>query len=91
MATLGTLPPGIPAARELLEAGSLWQLTAPLNLYSRAQGAGLATQAAAGRVLQLRDGARSGAPGESRRVCGSDCWRTATPAGSSRTSCWATP
>ncbi|QPN61209.1 C40 family peptidase [Synechococcus sp. CBW1002] len=68
MATLSTLPTGSPAARELLEAGSLWQLTAPLNLYSRAHGAGLATQAAAGRVLQLRDGTRAGAPGEAARL-----------------------
>jgi hypothetical protein len=41
------------AAAELLQPGSIWQLECPLNLYSRAGGNGLATQAAAGRRLQV--------------------------------------
>jgi len=41
------------AAAELLQPGSIWQLECPLNLYSRAGGSGLATQAAAGRRLQV--------------------------------------
>jgi hypothetical protein len=41
------------AALELLQPGSVWQLEWPLNLYSRAGGRGLATQAAAGRCLQV--------------------------------------
>ena len=42
-----------PAAPELLTAGSCWQLLAPLDLYSRPGGSGLATQAAAGRCLRI--------------------------------------
>jgi len=41
------------AALELLQPGSIWQLEWPLNLYSRAGGRGLATQAAAGRSLAV--------------------------------------
>jgi hypothetical protein len=41
------------AALELLKPGSIWQLEWPLNLYSRAGGRGLATQAAAGRHVQV--------------------------------------
>jgi cell wall-associated NlpC family hydrolase len=41
------------AALELLQPGSIWQLEWPLNLYSRAGGRGLATQAAAGRCLEV--------------------------------------
>ena len=41
------------AALELLEPGSIWQLEWPLNLYSRAGGSGLATQAATGRCVQV--------------------------------------
>ena len=49
----GALPADMPAARELLHPGSIWRLQRPLDLYSRPRGAGLATQAAAGRVLQV--------------------------------------
>jgi len=45
---LGTL-----AAVELLHAGTVWELLRPLNGYSRPSGQGLATQAWAGRQLQL--------------------------------------
>ena len=55
MATLGRLAEGTPLAPELAQAGSIWRLSAPLDLYSHWRGAGLATQAAAGRVLQLLD------------------------------------
>ena len=53
MARLGSLAPGTPAALELLQPGSLWRLAAPINLYSRLGGSGLATQAAAGRCLEV--------------------------------------
>jgi len=46
-------PAGTAAAPELLRPGSIWRLERPLNLFSRPKGAGLATQAAAGRVLQV--------------------------------------
>lgn len=49
----GALPPGTPAALELLRPGRSWRLERPLDLYSRPRGLGLATQAAAGRVLQV--------------------------------------
>lgn len=55
MATLG-LASNDHAAPELLTTGSCWQLLAPLDLYSRPRGRGLATQAAAGRALQLESG-----------------------------------
>jgi hypothetical protein len=41
------------AALELLQPGSVWRLEWPLNLYSRAGGSGLATQASSGRFLQV--------------------------------------
>ncbi len=44
---------GSPVAVELLRPGSIWQLRAPLNLHARPHGEGLATQAAAGRRLQV--------------------------------------
>ena len=54
---LGRSGDGAPlAALELLEAGGIWRLEGPVNLYSRAQGRGLASQAAAGRCLQLLEG-----------------------------------
>ena len=53
MARLGSLAPGTPAALELLHPGRLWRLGGSLDLYSRPRGPGLATQAAAGRVLEL--------------------------------------
>ena len=53
MATLGRLAEGTPLAPELVRAGSVWRLSAPLDLFSHWRGPGLATQAAAGRLLQL--------------------------------------
>jgi hypothetical protein len=47
----GSLPPGTPAALELLLPGSSWRLERSLDLFSRPRGDGLATQAAAGRHL----------------------------------------
>jgi hypothetical protein len=47
------LPAGTEVAVEFLQQGSIWQLRKPLDLYSREQGTGLATQAAPGRHLQL--------------------------------------
>ncbi|MEB3202658.1 MAG: NlpC/P60 family protein [Synechococcus sp.] len=47
------LASGIPAAPEWLQLGTIWSLTAPLNLYSQSKGMGLATQAWAGRHLQI--------------------------------------
>lgn len=49
------LPEGTVAAPELLLPGSVWQLQHPLNLYSSSRRLGLATQAAAGRVLLVND------------------------------------
>ncbi|MCP9791371.1 C40 family peptidase [Vulcanococcus limneticus Candia 3F8] len=59
---VASLGPGQPAAPELLRPGSRWRLAAPLDLRSSPRGAGLATQAAAGRCLQVLQ-----APGD----CGS--------------------
>lgn len=53
METLGRLAEGTPLALELAHPGSCWRLSAPLDLYSHWRGPGLATQAAAGRRLQL--------------------------------------
>jgi len=65
MPRLGTQPrgdrqeaqglPGIPVAPELLVRGSCWQLLGRLDGYSRPNGQGLATQAAAGRHLEVLD------------------------------------
>ena len=44
---------GTPAAPELLAPGSTWRLEAPLDLFSRPTGSGLATQAAPGRNLRI--------------------------------------
>ena len=52
----GAPPLGTPAAPELLRPGTCWRLQGGLNLYSRARGTGLATQAAPGRVLRILDG-----------------------------------
>jgi len=41
------------AATELLQPGTVWQLRAPINGYSRPQGWGLATQAWPGRHLRV--------------------------------------
>jgi hypothetical protein len=43
----------MPVAAELLQPGSIWELRAALNLHARPGGSGLATQAAAGRRLQV--------------------------------------
>ena len=53
MQTLGRLAEGTPFAFELARPGSCWRLSAPLDLHSHWRGPGLATQAAAGRRLQL--------------------------------------
>jgi hypothetical protein len=47
------LAEGTPVALELLSSGSCWRLDAPLDLHSHWRGPGLATQAAAGRCLQV--------------------------------------
>ncbi|PZV06268.1 MULTISPECIES: C40 family peptidase [unclassified Synechococcus] len=69
MQRLGTQPqgdrgedlptPGTPAAPDLLLGGSCWRLTAELDGYSGARGQGLATQASAGRRLQVLEPAGS--------------------------------
>ena len=53
MGRLGRLTEGTPVALELLSTGSCWRLDAPLDLHSHWRGPGLATQAAAGRCLQV--------------------------------------
>lgn len=65
MTTLGTpqslpLAEGTAAAPELLLPGSIWRLEAPLDLFSRPQGSGLATQAAGGRCLEICSGLKQG-------------------------------
>ena len=55
MATLNERNEAAPAALELLQPLSHWRLSQPLNLYSSPLGSGLATQAWAGRELQLLD------------------------------------
>ncbi|MCP9928552.1 C40 family peptidase [Cyanobium sp. CH-040] len=56
-------PPGLasgtPVAAELLRPGSVWALQAALNLQAGPRGDGLATQAAAGRRLQLLGAAQT--------------------------------
>lgn len=49
----GWAPVGTTAAPELLRPGSRWRLEQARDLHSRPQGAALATQAAAGRVLEV--------------------------------------
>ena len=53
MGRLGRLAEGTPVALELLRPGGCWRLDAPLDLHSHWSGPGLATQAAAGRCLQV--------------------------------------
>jgi cell wall-associated NlpC family hydrolase len=53
---------GTPVAAELLRPGSIWELQAPINLHARRSGQGLATQAAAGRRLQVLTPAQAGQP-----------------------------
>ena len=67
MARLGRLAEGTPVALELLQPGSNWRLTAPVDLTSHWQGLGLATQAASGRVFTVMESVQ---PGRQRlRVC----------------------
>ena len=47
-------------ALELLQPGSCWQLSAPLDLTSHWRGPGLATQAAQGRCLEVLEPPQSG-------------------------------
>lgn len=61
MSNLGILPPGTPAAPELLLAGTTWTLVASLPCQSRPQGRGLATEAAAGRQLTVTGADPNGA------------------------------
>lgn len=73
MATLGTIDPlhlasGTPAAPEWLRAGTIWRLSGPLNLHSQPQGPGLATQAWAGRHLQILSSGQEARPGQRLRV-----------------------
>ena len=62
------LASGTPAAPEWLKPGTIWRLTAPLNLYSQPTGAGLATQAWEGRQLQILAPTAAGGPGQRLRV-----------------------
>lgn len=76
MPTLGT-----PLAPELLQAGSVWQLTRSVNGYARAAGDGLATQAAAGRRFRVLDSPEQAHPGRLRVVLledGYPCWMALT-------------
>jgi cell wall-associated NlpC family hydrolase len=67
---LGTL-----AAAELLQAGSIWQLQAAVNGYSRPRGTALATQAWAGRQLQVLQQASLGSRLRARLLDdGYPCW-----------------
>jgi len=65
------------AAPELLQRGSIWRLLTAVNGYSRPQGDGLATQAWAGRHLQVLEPPQPG-PGKRLRVRllddGYPCW-----------------
>ncbi len=71
MARLGT-----PAAPELLRAGSTWRLTVAVNGYARSRGAGLATQARAGRCLEVLEPAPAGRGRLRARLLedGYPCW-----------------
>ena len=60
MARLGRLAEGTPVALELLQPGSCWRLSAPVDLTSHWRGPGLATQAAAGRTLTVLEPLRGG-------------------------------
>jgi hypothetical protein len=66
MARLGSLAEATPAALELFRPGRVWRLASPLDLHARPSGGGLATQAAAGRVLELLEPGSS--PGGRWRV-----------------------
>jgi hypothetical protein len=73
VATLGTIDPlhlarGTAVAPEWLMAGTIWRLSGPVNLHSQPQGQGLATQAWAGRHLQILSPERETSPGQRLRV-----------------------
>lgn len=73
MATLGTIDPlhlarGTAVAPEWLMAGTIWRLSGPVNLHSQPQGQGLATQAWAGRHLQILSPERETSHGQRLRV-----------------------
>jgi cell wall-associated NlpC family hydrolase len=73
VATLGTIDPihlssGTAAAPEWLVGGTIWRLSGPVNLHSQPQGPGLATQAWAGRHLQILDPDRHASTGRRLRV-----------------------
>lgn len=62
------LAAGSPAAPEWLLAGTNWQLTGSVNLYSQARGEGLASQAWPGRHLQILTSPEAMGPGMRLRV-----------------------
>ena len=62
MARLGRLAESTPVALELLQPGSCWRLSAPVDLTSHARRPGLATQAAAGRALTVLEPLHAGQP-----------------------------
>lgn len=81
MARLSRLEPGIPAAPELLQPGTIWRLDAAINGYERPWGNSLATQAGPGRHLRLLDPPPwpTAEPGRGRRWAqlledGYRCW-----------------
>ena len=62
------LAAGTPAAPEWLLAGTNWQLTGSVDLYSQARGEGLASQAWPGRRLQILTGPAATGPEMRLRV-----------------------
>ena len=73
MLTVDTINPaqlaaGTPAAPEWLLAGTNWQLTGSVDLYSQARGEGLASQAWPGRHLQILTSHAATGPGMRLRV-----------------------
>lgn len=76
MARLRTPEPNEPVAPELLTPGSLWRLNAPVDGYSRPTGTGLATQAAAGRRLEIVSNSAGGTSRLRARLLedGYPCW-----------------
>ena len=62
------LAAGTPAAPEWLLAGTNWQLTGSVDLYSQARGEGLASQAWPGRHLQILTSHAATGPGMRLRV-----------------------
>ena len=73
MLTVDTINPaqlatGSPAAPEWLLAGTNWQLTGSVDLYSQARGEGLASQAWPGRHLQILTSPAATGPGMRLRV-----------------------